>query len=143
MKEVETDIEIQASPELVWQILTDFTNWSEWNPFLYRAAGQVGLDEQVTIYFQGPGKKETSMRCTIFRLEPEREWIWKGHVLAPFLFRIEHSFTIEPMEADRVRFIQRETFNGLLAPFVVKEAETTKGYQKMDQALKARAEQTK
>jgi hypothetical protein len=37
-------------------------------------------------------------------------------VLLPSLFRGEHRFTIEPLDADRVHFIDREIFNSLLVP---------------------------
>jgi hypothetical protein len=141
MKEVRSEIEIQASPEKVWQILTDFDSWSEWNPFLYRASGTAGLGEQVDISFQGPGSKETSLCCTIQTLEQGRQWMWSFHAIAPFLFRGEHSFAIEPVDGDHVRFVQREVFKGLLVPFLVKEADTLLGYRAMDEALKNRAEQ--
>jgi uncharacterized protein YndB with AHSA1/START domain len=32
MKEVFSEIEIQAPAGRVWQVLTDFANYSEWNP---------------------------------------------------------------------------------------------------------------
>jgi len=141
MKEVRSEIEIQAPPERVWQILTDFDKWSEWNPSLYRASGTAALGEQVTITFKGPGSKETNLCCTIQTLEKGRKWMWNFHAIAPFLFRGEHSFAIESSDGNRVRFEQREVFKGLLVTFLVNEAETLRGYKAMDSALKARAEQ--
>ena len=142
MKEVRSEIEIQAPSERVWQILTDFDNWSEWNPFLTQASGTAALGEQVNITFQGPGSKETSLCCTIQTLHQGREWMWDFHAISPVLFRGEHSFAIEPIDGSRVRFVQREVFKGLLVPFLVKETDTLRGYKAMDGALKARAEQT-
>jgi len=42
VKQVRTEIEIDASPERVWQVLTDVAGWSTWNPLLYRAIGRLG-----------------------------------------------------------------------------------------------------
>jgi uncharacterized protein YndB with AHSA1/START domain len=44
MKELRTEIEIQATPEKVWQVFTDLDQNPEWNPLIYRAIGkaQVG-----------------------------------------------------------------------------------------------------
>ena len=41
MKELCTEIEIQASSEQVWQILADFARFPQWNPFIRRAKGQA------------------------------------------------------------------------------------------------------
>ena len=142
MKEVRTEIEIDAPAERVWQILTDFDQWSEWNPFLYRAEGRAGQGEQVELFFERSGAKEMKLNCTITKLEPEHEWIWKYHIVWSGLFRGEHSFAVEKIDENHSRFLQREVFNGLLVPMFLKEAETTSGFVAMDKALKARAEQS-
>ena len=142
MKELHTEIEIQASPEKVWKILTDLAKWPEWNPFIHHAIGKAEVDEKVDIDFQ-PDSKGLKLHCTVVKAEPNRELCWKYHVILPGLFRGEHSFTIEPLGADRVRFIDREIFNGLLVPLQAKDIDTNsrRGFEAMDKALKARVEQ--
>ncbi len=39
MVQISTEIEINASPERVWQVLTDFPSLPDWNPFLQTAEG--------------------------------------------------------------------------------------------------------
>ena len=39
----------------------------------------------------------------VLNAEPERELRWLGHLLVPGLFDGEHSFTIEPLQENRVR----------------------------------------
>mgnify|MGYP003382153307 CR=1 FL=1 len=143
MKELCTEVEIQASPEKVWQILTDLDKWPEWNPFIHHAIGKVQVGEAVDITFRS-ASKEMTLHCTVIKAEPNRELRWKYHVMLPGLFNGEHSFTIEPMETDKVRFIDRETFNGLLVPLQAKDIDTNSrhGFEEMDKALKARAEQS-
>ena len=60
------------------------------------------------------------------------------------LFDGEHSFTIEPLGENHVRFVQRESFRGLLVPLLLRmvEKDTRRGFEEMNQALKTRAEQT-
>ena len=41
MHEFCTEIEIQASDTRVWQLLTDFANFPQWNPFIHRAKGEA------------------------------------------------------------------------------------------------------
>ena len=84
-----------------------------------------------------------SMRPTVLAAAPSRELRWLGHLGVPGLFDGEHRFRIEPLGTDRVRFIQEERFSGLLAPLVLRfvERSTRQGFEAMNQALKARAEQ--
>lgn len=142
MKELRTEIEIQASPEKVWQILVDLDKWPEWNPFIHHAIGKAKVGEKVDITFRS-GSKEMTLHCTVVKVEPNRELCWKYHVILPGLFSGEHSFIIEPMGANKVRFVDREVFNGLLVPLQAKDidANSRRGFEAMDKALKARAEQ--
>jgi uncharacterized protein YndB with AHSA1/START domain len=41
LKELRTEIEIAASPQRVWKILTEFERYEEWNPFIRKAAGRA------------------------------------------------------------------------------------------------------
>ena len=41
MKEVHSEVEIEASGERVWQILTDFASFPLWNPFIRRISGEA------------------------------------------------------------------------------------------------------
>jgi hypothetical protein len=78
----------------------------------------------------------------VLTAEPNRELRWLGHLLTPGLFDGEHSFTIEPLEDNRVRFVQREAFKGLLVPLFARSLETNtqQGFEQMNRALKERAE---
>jgi hypothetical protein len=144
MKELRTEIEIQATPEKVWQVLTNLDKYPEWNPFICHALGKAEAGETVDIDFQ-PDSKGLKLHCTVVKAEPNRELCWKYHFILPVLIRGEHRFTIEPMENNRVRFIDREIFNGLLVPLQARDIDTNskRGFEKMDKALKTRVESSK
>ena len=138
MRQVRTEIEIEATPERVWQVLTNWPEWSAWNPLLHRAEGRLGMSETVEIAFQGPGEKEVCTQCTVVELEPGHTWTWTYSVVAPLLFRGEHTFAVEPDGPGRTRFAHCETFRGLLVPFFVDEAKTEADFEAMDRALEKR-----
>lgn len=142
MKELCTEIEIQASPEKVWQIITNLDKWSEWNPFIHHAIGKAQVGEKVDITFLS-GSKDMTLHCTVVKVESNRELCWKYHVILPGLWSGEHSFTIEPMRTSQVRFIDKEIFTGLLVPLQAKDIDinSRRGFEAMDEALKARVEQ--
>lgn len=141
MKELRTEIEIQATPEKVWQILTALDKYPEWNPFIHHAVGTARVGEKVDITFPS-GKKDMTLHCTVIRVETNKELCWRYHVGHPALFRGEHSFTLIHLGDDRVRFIDKEIFNGLLIFTQAKDIDmkTRQGFETMDKALKARAE---
>jgi hypothetical protein len=141
MKELRTEIEINASPEKVWQILTDLDLYPEWNPFIHHAVGKAETGEKVDITFKN-GSKDMTLHCMVTRLVPNKELCWEYKVIHPGLWYGEHSFTIEPEGENRVRFIDVEVFTGLLIPFQAKDIDTNsrRDFEAMDRALKERAE---
>jgi uncharacterized protein YndB with AHSA1/START domain len=55
MKELRSEIEIQASEERVWQLLTDFASFPQWNPFIRRASGEAKAGSRLEVYIQPTG----------------------------------------------------------------------------------------
>jgi len=141
--ELHTETVIQASPQRVWDVLADFEAYSEWNPFIPRISGAAETGSRLDVQLQPPGGRGMRMRPTVIAAKRPQELRWLGHLGVPGLFDGEHRFRIEPLGTDRVRFVQEERFSGLLAPLVLRFVErgTRQGFESMNQALKARAEQ--
>ncbi len=141
-KEIRSEIEIEASAEKVWQHLTDFESFPEWNPFMRKASGKVKAGERIEVFLQLPEGKGMTFRPKLLKVEPNRELRWLGRLGIPRLFDGEHIFTIEQVEEGRVRFFQREKFRGFLAPLFLAmiKSSTLQGFEEMNQALKERAE---
>ena len=142
MKVLETTIDIEAPAARVWQLLTDVAAYPEWNPFIRRISGELAPGARPTVRLQPLGGRGISLRPTVLAVAPNGELRWRGRLGLPGLFDGEHSFTIEPLGAGRVRFTQREVFTGLLVPLVARALDrgTRYGFEAMNAALKARAE---
>ena len=143
MKELRIEIEIQASDKRVWQLLTDFASYPQWNPFMRRVVGKPKTGARLDVYIQPSGASGMTFRPTVLKAEPNRELRWLGHLLMPGLFDGEHILTIESLAEHRVRFVQREIFTGILVPLFAHglDTDTRRGFEEMNRALKARAEQ--
>ncbi len=143
MKELHTEIEIQASDKRVWQLLTDFASFPEWNPFIRQAKGEVKVGARLEVHIQPSGASGMTFKPVVLKVEPNRELRWIGRLLMPGLFDGEHIFTIETLDTNRVRFTQREVFTGLLVPLFARslDKDTRRGFEEMNQALKSQAEQ--
>ena len=142
MKELHSEIVIDASPERVWDVLTDFASYPQWNPFIRRISGELEVGGRLEVRLEPPDSRGITMRPTVLRAEPNRLIRWVGHLLVPGLFDGEHSLAIQPLEEDRVRFVQHEAFKGVLVRLLARSLDknTLRGFEEMNEALKERAE---
>jgi hypothetical protein len=142
MKENRNEIELQATAEQVWQVLTDLDQYSEWNPLLYRGVGKVELGETVEVSAK-TASKDMNFICKVTEVEPYHQFAWEFHVIHPFLFRGLHIFRLESIDQHTVKFIDREQFKGLLLPMQAKDLETNglSAMVEMGEALKKRVAQ--
>jgi hypothetical protein len=142
MKELHSEIEIDASAERVWGILTDFASYPQWNPFIRRISGELEVGERLEVRLEPPDGRGITLRPTVLSAEPNRLMRWLGHLFVPGLFDGEHSLLIQPVEENRVRFIQSEMFKGVLVPLLARSLDnnTLRGFEEMNGALKERVE---
>ena len=142
MKELHSEIEIDASVERVWEILTDFASYPQWNPFIRQISGELKVGERLEVRLEPPDSRGITLRPTVLRAEPNRVMRWVGPLLVRGLFDGEHSLATEPLEGNRVRFVQHEAFKGVLVRLLARSLDknTLRGFEEMNQALKERAE---
>lgn len=142
MKTLHTNIEIGASAEVIWNILTDFARYPQWNPFIKSIEGQMQQGAKLRVVIQPPGGKAMTFTPTLLVVHPQREFRWLGRLFIPGLFDGEHSFQIESTGTTTCRFVHEEKFSGLLVPLLWKSLNTTtrQGFQAMNEALKKKAE---
>lgn len=51
-----TSIKINASPEVIWAILTDARGWTDWNTTVDRVEGTIAPGEKISVRARGtPG----------------------------------------------------------------------------------------
>jgi len=139
--EIKAKIDIEANPQQVWDVLTDFQSYSEWNPFISSAAGKPEVGSRLNLSVC-PGDKCFSFKPKITKAEIDLELRWQGHLLVPGLFDGEHYFTIESLQDGRVMLTQGERFKGVLRHIILSmiKSDTVVGFQKMNEALKERVE---
>jgi hypothetical protein len=140
--QIDTEIEINATTDRVWTILTDFTVYPEWNPFIKFVHGTLQQGARLEVRIQPSGTKGMTFRPTVLVADTGRELRWLGHLLFPGVFDGEHRFVIEPITVGKVRFQQSEQFTGFLVPMFRSslDRDTKRGFEEMNLALKSRAE---
>jgi len=144
VKEVVSEIEINSYPESVWKILTDFATYDQWNPFINKINGLPREGDKIDIYIETPSGKKRKYSPKVTKVEEGRELRWFGKSLLPGFLNAEHIFTIEELQPQHVRFVQREVFEGLLAGLFGKgmDSDVRQGFEDMNTALKKYAERS-
>jgi hypothetical protein len=142
-KELYSEIDINANPEKVWRILTDFEEYPDWNPFMRSMKGDLMVGRKLVVHLKPSGGRGISMKPTILAADRNHELRWIGHLGIPGLFDGEHTLEIQPIDGgQRVKFVQRELFGGIFLPFLtgMLKNDTARGFAEMNKALKERAE---
>ena len=141
MKEIYTEIQINASPKIVWEIISDFENYGTWNHFIQEISGIPKEGSQIKVFIKPPNSKGIKFKPKILKYEPENEIRWLGKLWIPKLFDGEHSLKINKIDKNRVSFVQKERFSGLLVPLLANMLKDTKsGFEIMNNELKKESE---
>ncbi|MDN5201892.1 SRPBCC domain-containing protein [Fulvivirgaceae bacterium BMA10] len=143
MKELLTTIDIQAPPEKIWDILTDFDKYPEWNPFIISIRGDLTLNSRLKVYIKPKDSKGMNINPKVVTYTKNKRFSWVGNLAIPGLFEGHHIFEIEPKNEHESKLIHREEFRGLLLPLLWKklDTQTRAGFEDMNRAIKIKAEQ--
>lgn len=141
MREIRTKIDIDASPEDVWNVLMDFNAYGEWNPFVVSISGTGVEGEELSAELQLEGKKPMTISPIVQENDEPNRFSWLGAMGSASLFAGHHQFELEKTEGG-TRFHHYEEFSGALAPIVLRVVQkpTTRGFEKMNRALRMRVE---
>jgi hypothetical protein len=141
-KEIKTAVLINATPQTVWRIFSNFENYPQWNPFIKLITGDVKTGHRITARIEPPGAKGMTFKPRVLAVESEKELRWLGHLLVPGLFDGEHRFELVNNGNGTTTFIQSEIFKGILVPLFKKmlDQNTKAGFEQMNEKLKALCE---
>ncbi len=140
-KTIERTIEIDRSPEQVWQVLSDLPKYPDWNPFIRHIEGSLKVGEKLRVHIAPNGKKGMKFRPTVTSATAPSSLTWIGKLGVRGLFDGEHRFTLRDMGAGRTSLTQGETFTGVLVSLFGGGLEATaEGFDQMNRALKERCE---
>ena len=144
MKTVSTGIKIRAKPEKVWDILTKFSDYEEWNPVMTRIIGEANLGKKIEVHIHTIKGKNRIYRPTITKFDINKELRWQGRSFLPGIFEGERIFEIKEMSSEEISLIHLEVFRGIGVKLMGNrlDEDLQQSFQAMNIALKARAEST-
>jgi hypothetical protein len=125
------EVEIAAPPEVVWEVLTRFERWPEWNPDVKSMSieGPVAPGTEFR-WKAGPG----TIVSTLEQVDPPRYIRWRGRTLS---IEALHEWRLESLNGG-TRVETDESFSGLLARLLRGSLQKT-----LDRSLETGLEQLK
>lgn len=140
--ELHTEIDVDATPKEVWQVLTDLDRYAEWNPFIVSTSGKVVVGEKLINELRSPGGRVMTFKPTVTVVEPASVFEWLGHLGLRGIFDGRHRFELHLLPGGGTRLVHSEQLKGVLVRVLRKslDTDTKHSFEEMNSALKARAE---
>ncbi|MGD1834239.1 MAG: SRPBCC family protein [Nitrososphaeraceae archaeon] len=138
MKELKAEIIIHASMTKVWEIITLFDNYSNWNPIIQKIIGKPQLGENIEIHIHTVGGKNRIYHPIITKFDPPFELRWEGKFFLSSVLKGERIFKIIKLSENESKFINMEIFSGFGTKFTPKkmEQDILASFEKMNLSLK-------
>jgi hypothetical protein len=115
MKAFAVQTSIRATPERVWDLLTDAVGYLRWNSTVQKVDGKIAPGGRVTVYPKiNPGR---AFPVNVTEFQPPFRMVWTGGMPLG-LFKGERTFTLTPGSTGEVQFFMREQYSGLMAPLI-------------------------
>ena len=109
--EVTTSIEIAATPETVWAVLSDLASYPRWHPVFLSVTGPLTAGSTLTITTTHPTSGRTiTGKVKVRAAEPGRELRWVSRLAGMTIS--ERVFALSPDAAGTV-LVQSQTYRGL------------------------------
>ncbi len=137
-----TTIDIDAAKHTVWDVLTDFAHYGEWNPFV-KAEGTARVGTKLVMHMSADGGRGLTFKPTVLVAAPGKELRWVGKLGASWLLYGEHFFILASNTDGTTRFTNGENFSGALVTLthrILRSKNNDTGYDAFNKAIKQRAE---
>ncbi len=139
---IDHTLEIEAPAEVVWQVLTDFDAYGEWNPFVVEATCALDVGSAMDMRVRVLPFMAQSQREWVTSVEPGRGFCYAMSMTPGRALRSERCHRVEPLLPERCRYESRFEIAGPLSAVVkgLLGGQLRRGFGEMSAAVKVRAE---
>ena len=138
---IDTTVDIDAGKDAVWDVLTDFASYTEWNPVM-RIERTPEAGTELVVHLIGDGSPGMSFKPKVLAATPGKELRWLGKLGLRGIAAGEHYFVLTTNDDGTTRLNHGERYSGALVALAKgSSANSGAAYEAFSQALKQRVEQ--
>jgi hypothetical protein len=132
---------VQAPAEIVWEVISDFSTWKDWNPVHPRMEGEMRIGTTLTVDLAHGEGQVTTIQPIVQDWVPFEQLHWRTKRLRGFVTAIRY-LEIENMGPASSTFSNGELFMGMLVRWVSRDERRRlrAAYTRMGEAVRDRAE---
>src|SRR5215471_4563108 len=90
---IDTAVDINADRDTVWDVLTDFASYKEWNPVM-RIEGTPEVGAKLVVHLTGAGGHGMCFKPKVLEATPGKELRWLGKLGLRSIAAGEHYFVL-------------------------------------------------
>ncbi|HEX7838917.1 MAG TPA: SRPBCC domain-containing protein [Kofleriaceae bacterium] len=112
--ECATTIDVRATPQRIWALLTNAADFPRWNSTVTRITGTIAQGERLAL--EVPAAPGRTFKPRVVGFNPEREMVWSDG-FAP-MFRGVRTFTLAANPDGTTAFSMVEVLSGVMLPMI-------------------------
>jgi hypothetical protein len=143
---ISTTVDIDAPRQAVWDVLTDFATYGQWNPSV-KIEGTAEPGTKLVVRMSSNGRRGMTFKPKVLAATPGQELRWLGKLGFGGLIDGEHFFILTSNDDGTTRLTHGESFSGVLVALMNRSLDKAssvkknqKGYEAFSQVLKQRVE---
>jgi hypothetical protein len=139
---IDRTVEINAPADFVWEVLTDLPRYGEWNPFVVECRSSLKPGEAIDMKVRLGGRLQAANEVML-AFEPKRHFAYRMKPVPPGALSSRRTHDLEPLGAERCRYVSHFELNGWLMPLVraLMGRHLNAGFAGMTDGVRQRAEQ--
>lgn len=139
--QLRAEIEIDAPPSRVWEVLVHLAEYPHWNPYLKCVDGDLNVGARLTLTHTSSDGSEWKQPAIVEKVEAARCLRYRSKFLMRRLLDAEHYFELVALDGDRTRLVQGADLSGALVQHMGQRLTAmARGFVGMNEALKRRVE---
>ena len=106
---------IKASPDKVWALMTNVSDFPRWNSTIKSMDGKIGMGEVVKLVATIAPTRSFNLK--VIEFVPKKRMVWTDEKTNP-MFRGVRTYTLTPKADGSTDFTMSEVYTGLMLPMI-------------------------
>ncbi len=138
---IESRIGVQSPATVIWAMISNISDWPDWNPIYPKAEGDIQFGAKLTLEVALPGEAPRVIQPVIQDWTPNEQIIWSLQLMGG-LIRSTRYLEIETLDNGNCIFSNGEIFEGMLMPLIPKKTRRAikTGFTQLCETVRDRAE---